>query len=276
VSLRRTHTGRHITLPELNARCLSELFDVESITREFLIEHLTAFHGQRWFDSQLDAKTLDRIHRSVSADKEARWTRSGVYSPIYYLHFPVYAQIIESGVNWNPIFRHFFKRKDIATGIFRMLEPIRNKLAHNRLASMDDLSTLQQAKTVLLNCLGDLYAEELLNRVRASPAIADGLLNLHRELNECKSSIVTMTPASIETFRSLAGLWWLSALYLDDLASEITSLYELIGQYNALPRTIGQGYVIRKWLGERGVDDFIDDVRTKLEVQAELFRHTLE
>ncbi|HTV91966.1 MAG TPA: Swt1 family HEPN domain-containing protein [Verrucomicrobiae bacterium] len=237
-------------VPESNKACYAALYELETIVREFLLEELSRAYGSHWYRSRCDPGTLQRVERGMTGDRIARWPQGQLYHPVYYMNFSSYAALIETSAHWNDVFRNFFSRKDSITGLLRAIEPVRNKVAHNRVATEPELSTVANATTMLRECLGNAKCEALLARPARFWDINDALSRFERELTAALNALRTQTPILSEATDDLDSQWWFDELVMGDLYERLRHTLAMIEAYNNLPRSYGSAYTIEKWCAD--------------------------
>src|SRR6266511_1781355 len=136
-------------VPEENRAIYCYIYMIETCLREFIIEMLAAVAGPKWFKSRMPGNLLEKCRESVRFERQIKWTQFVPHHQLYYLDFPELKTIIVRTDNWSDAFEPIFKRQDIFVGTVSELEPIRNKIAHNRRATSTDLRIVEAAYSKL-------------------------------------------------------------------------------------------------------------------------------
>lgn len=106
------------------------LRNLEIRLRACVMKVLQAILPEKWWPDLIPEKVIDRGEKNkASIESTFPWNSDPELHPIYYVDFAHYAWIIEK--NWSA-FERVFRDKDIIKGKLRELEPIRNKISHNR------------------------------------------------------------------------------------------------------------------------------------------------
>ena len=111
--------------------------------REFVIESLEAACGPLWWKQRLPPDVLARNREALEYERNIKWCQLIPHHPIYYIEFPDLKKVIERTDNWRDAFEPVFGRRDIFISKLSELEPIRNRIAHNRKATKANLDTVE-------------------------------------------------------------------------------------------------------------------------------------
>ena len=122
--------------PETNQYVAKRIYLLEVGLREFIIEELSRIGGARWHKTHLPADVSQKYLHGLQAERASNWTSHIEHHPLYYVDFPDLTKVLEK--NWRLTFQRLLKNKDVFIYSLRSLEPIRNKLAHNRKISEAD------------------------------------------------------------------------------------------------------------------------------------------
>jgi hypothetical protein len=182
--------------------------------------------------------------------------------PIYYVDFPDLKKIIERADNWQEVFAAVFVRKDFVTTTFGELEVIRNKVAHNRLATDEDVRIVTAALTKLKQDLGAERFTTLLSRATHILNIPQALIALRDEAELCSEACRQYHFADrLAMWGQVTKMWWFDDSYLAQDLEPIRRYFKLIQEYNLLPRGRGKGHMIEKWVKEHRLDESCQNVR---------------
>src|SRR5215210_9211071 len=129
-------------IPENNIVAYELLYKLEVGLREFLIDTFGR-EGQKWWKQRLPSDVLDKLKEGREKERKTKWIELLPHHPIYYIDFPDLKKIIEVKDNWSDAFQKFFGDKDVFCGGLRELEPIRNKIAHSRKISENEVHMLK-------------------------------------------------------------------------------------------------------------------------------------
>src|SRR5260221_3955565 len=168
---------------EVNIAIFSMLYSIETALRELIIESLSTIEGPKWYKKCLPGDILEKYKNGWEAEKRSHWSQCIPHHPIYYVDFPDLRKIIEREDNWKKAFENIFTRKDILSSTLSELEPIRNKIAHNRKTSEKDTEIVRGAYSMLSNAIGSNYFDSLASNCTLSTDIREQLVQLHMPTN---------------------------------------------------------------------------------------------
>ncbi len=221
------------------------LFSLESALRELIIETLERIAGPRWYRKRLPGATLDQFRTNLATDRASRWTNNIPHHPIYYLGFPDLRATIEQRENWSGAFAAIFPRnKDLVTTDLIELEFIRNKVAHNRLATAADQAIVETARAKLSTAIGPDYFRDLSMRHTVETMIPEHLEELKREADI--SFALCARGRKLVRFdtwrRANDQWWWFDDMYLAHSLGRINSFFRSLEEYKRLwDETSGSG-----------------------------------
>jgi hypothetical protein len=242
-------------MPGSNLRAYCCLYVIETGLRELIIEELSARGGASWHKRHLPGDLLKKLREGRAYERNTPWTDNVPHHPIYYVDFPDLVKTIVRSDNWDGVFDRIFKRKDLLESHFRMLEPIRNKVAHHRKLSSKDSVVLEECYAFLLGLVGETRFQRLAATASCAQDIYTQLADFQREGVKC-----------IETCRECAALgeldrssvvsssWWFDADYLGHDVRPIEDYFTKLVAYRSLPRHMGCGVAIREWLNACGME----------------------
>ncbi len=225
----------HELVPDLNLRIYATLFTIESGLRELIIEELSNEAGAQW-RSRLPADVELKCRKGPESDSAAGWTSYVDHHPLYYVDFPDLAKTIAS--MWRPVFQQVFSDKDVLAADLRKLEPVRNKIAHNRTATQTDLDIISAVSGSLTAQIGEDRYRRLITQCTKAPPLIETLETLRNDIATVNGALstITVTPP-LATWPKISGKWWLSTEYLngsrpstrrESLATEIEGLRRTI------------------------------------------------
>lgn len=222
--------------PPENVEIYRLLFSLETMLRELVIDSLHRAFGPRWYLDHLPPDCKEHFRGGIDRDRQTKWTANVPHHPVYYLTFPDLRAIIEARENWNVAFSNVFpKNKDLVTTDLQELEFIRNKVAHNRRATVSDLTIVEAAFEKLCNEVGQERAVILAERYTIDDRIPEHLLELRRE-----GDIAIALSNRGQHLKRLerwdeahAAWWWFDEAYLGRSLKRITSFFDTMAEYCA-------------------------------------------
>jgi hypothetical protein len=237
------------SLPPTNRIISCYLYCLEVGLRELLIEVLSTTYGAKWWKQRLPGSVLESYRKGRKYEQGIKWSQCIPHHPMYYTDFPDLRQVIEQSDNWKDVFQPIFADKDVFIGMLRELEPIRNKIAHNRKSSEGDLKIVEAVYQAITSAVGENRLSALVTRCTAAPDIREHMLRLHSEAVETYANCAIF--AEVKTFPHWASVrdsWWFDNDYLGHQVSEITTFFKRIEDYCDLPRVRGNGHKIEAWV----------------------------
>lgn len=244
-----------IMVPETNYEIYDLLYKIEVGLREFMIETLEVEAGSKWWKQRLPSDVKDTSKRGLQSERGAKWSEIVPHHPIYYTDFPDLKKIIIRNDNWRDIFQPIFEREDILAATLSELEPIRNKIAHNRKATKADLAIVRAAYKKIVTPIGE---EEFLKFVARCTSARDILGNIARlqveaseAFTECREYNVL---PELRYWERIRRSWWFDSEYLDHEIGDIKVFFKTLFEYGRLPRLRGQGHIIEKWVKSQDLE----------------------
>ena len=238
-------------VPQENLAAYELLFRIEVGMREFIIESLAAQYGQRWAISQLPGDVLDSYRSGRAVERNLRWSEMIPHHPLYYTDFPDLTKIIQRNDNWNSVFKAVFQSKGIVVATLQGLEPIRNKIAHNRKVTGADVRALESAIDIIESAIGKMKYSSLIGNISAALDIQSRFDRLKSEADESyKVCSQFKSLSELEEWNYVSRSWWFAGDYLGLDIEPIMSYFALLEEYQNLPRLRGLGYRIESWVQE--------------------------
>lgn len=232
-----------------NIQAYKYIHVIENGLREFIIERMTLKYGALWYKSHLTTNALDNYKKGITYERNIKWNDLIPHHPLYYIDFTNIKEIIEKKDNWNGVFKEVFKRSDIICTSLSEIEYIRNKVAHNRKISENELISLHSVYLKIESYIGEGNLKRLSLRCTTINNIKDSLLELRSTMKslyeiciQCKT--ITITDNWTDTIQS----WWFDESYLIKEINEIREFYNIIYKYQQVHRSRGDGYKIEKWI----------------------------
>jgi hypothetical protein len=205
--------------PGTNRRVAEQFYVLEVGLRELIIEKLSAVHGPRWYRSQLPNDVLKKYMDGHDAERASVWTNHIAHHPLYFIDFPDLLKTIAR--NWEDAFAAVFSNKDVVLGSFRSLEPIRNKLAHNRKITEADGAVVNGVFTEVSSAIGDEKLTELVMRCTSAPGIAQQLRALVGDVEQAGMIMIELQPAALlRHWEATKDQWWFDSGYLTGNVNE--------------------------------------------------------
>jgi len=233
---------------------------IENVLRELIIDLMEKKFGVKWFKSQLPLDVRTSYEKGIAYEKGISWIRLTPHHPIYYTDFPDLKKVIDKGDNWDKVFKHVFKRKEVIVGMLTEIEPIRNKIAHNRKITCKEVDILKSVFIKVKEFIGEVKFDKLINKCTCVEDILDQIVKLKEE---CK---ITFSKSSnydkvqkLTIWENLEKSWWFDEEYIGTSLENIFKYFNLIQEYANLPRGRGKGYQIELWV-------ISNDINTKYEI----------
>jgi len=250
--------GDHLTVPidipdvpGENLAIFRFFYSIEVGLRELIIELLAAGYGPHWWRLRLPPDVLQVYRDGRKYERTIGWLQLVPHHPLYYLDFPDLKKVIIRSDNWEQVFRHVFTSRDSLVGTLSELEPIRNKIAHNRKATTADFAIVRAAYEKIATGIGSNKFRELVKRCTLAEDILGSLAQLQQEANSafelCKA---LKRLKGLALWDEIRTQWWFDADYLGYSVTGISGYFEALVLYNQLPRYRGSGPKIDAWLKE--------------------------
>jgi len=236
-------------VPQENLALYKLLYQIEVGLREFFIETFEARCGSLWWKQKLPGDVLEKCRGALDDERQIKWSQLVSHHPLYYVDFPDLKKIIERSDNWKQIFQSVFKRKDVIIGTLTELEPIRNKLAHNRKATATDLSIAVATFQKIAAAVGETLLNKLISRCTSAQDILGNIHQLQEEAEQvyrCCRQIERLE--SLETWERIKTTWWFDSDYLGNDLQDIQIFFDFASTYSQFTRSRGSGHKIETWL----------------------------
>jgi hypothetical protein len=233
---------------------------IENVLRELIVASLAAVAGPRWHRTRMPVDVQVKFDSAVSHERGFTWKMLIPHHPIYYIDFPDLKKLIERRDNWSDVFQPIFgSGKDVVITMMSELEPLRNAIAHTR-----DLH--QTAIDLIITSYERLRSkrfDDFLARTTRLPDIQSSLLklrdegeNIYLQMAACRSQVC------LAEWHAVNKQWWFDDDFLGVNLDPVRQFYALSEQYANLHRTLGDGYIIERWLAERQVGLAFSSFRT--------------
>ncbi|MCX7406587.1 MAG: Swt1 family HEPN domain-containing protein [Planctomycetales bacterium] len=199
--------------PETNCKVAGNLFVLEVGLRELIIETLSDVDGAQWYTTLLPPDVAQKYLRGRQAEKAAKWTTHVEHHPLYYVDFPDLAKVLEK--NWKATFQSLFSDKGVFLGNLKSLEPIRNKLAHNRKASLQDCAIVSGVLTTFESAIGKERLSGLVHKCSVAPSILEVMGQLVDEVAVSRDSMASLSPVvPLRRWPGVRDSWWFNGTFL--------------------------------------------------------------
>lgn len=242
--------------PRENIDTYCMLYVIETALRELIVNEFLDMDGPKWVKKRLPGDILTKYREAIAFERSIPWTSLIPHHPIYYIDFPDLKKIIEREDNWKDIFKIIFSRKDILSSTISELEPIRNKVAHNRRVSLGDVDVVKGAYTKLAETIGvDRFHQ--LATTNTLISIDDKMQQLQKEAEKSFDLCMKykqMDNSNISIWLTVRDQWWFDETYLGHSIDGIRIYFELLEQYKQLPRVRGRGHEIESWVKAGEID----------------------
>lgn len=197
---------------------------------------------------------MDKFRRGRETERAARWNQVVLHHPIYYVDFPDLKKIIERDENWRRVFGRIFGRKDLVSAALSESEAVRNKIAHNRRATGEDVHVIQGVYSKLSSAVGAERFIALSARCTSAQDIVGLVTSLRQEVEETFSACQHCKPLDPPTTWSFVrDAWWFDDSYLGHPLDALRDFFDSRDQYSHLPRSRGSGFQIQRWIANSGL-----------------------
>jgi hypothetical protein len=236
------------TIPENNFLAYELLYKLEVGLREFLIDTFGR-EDQKWWKLRLPPDVLGKLKDGREKERKIKWVELLPHHPIYYIDFPDLKKIIEVKDNWRDAFQTFFGDKDVFCGGLRELEPIRNKIAHSRKISDNEVHMLKGNIAKFESAIGKERWDKLILGQTVEPSISEKIISLKDFSSSTFQKMNKCSPLeNLDTWNILKQEWWFDGVYLCQDITPVEKLYAVADNYLKLPRHRGSGHIIENWV----------------------------
>lgn len=259
-------------IPEENLETYLIMYAVETGLREMIIEVLAKCCGPKWWKQRIPPDVKTYALEGMRTERSLKWSTLVAHHPIYYTNFSDIRKIVTREDNWSQAFREIFGRKDLLTATLSEIEPIRNKIAHNRKVTLDDNRIVTAAYHKLTSAIGETNFLEYVSRCTSAPDIQMILEGLRTEADDSHERCNACLPLNnSEYWPSVKGTWWFDEDVLCHNLDGITNYFECLSEYRHLSRSRGQGVMIERWLKSVELTDKFEEASKAFSaIQADL------
>lgn len=248
------------TIPENNILAYELLYKLEVGIREFLIDTFGR-EDQKWWKQRLPSDVLDKLKEGREKERKIKWVELLPHHPLYYIDFPDLKKIIEIKDNWHDAFQAFFGDKDVFCGGLRELEPIRNKIAHSRRISENEVHMLKGNIAKFESAIGKERWEKLVIAQTIEQSISEKIISLRELSLSTYQKIIECSPVEdLGAWTALIQEWWFDDNYLCQDIVPIEKLHTFASDYMRLPRHRGSGHIIENWVRQNLPQGLFADV----------------
>ena len=249
-----------ISVPDENIKAYKMLYSMENAIRMLIVDCLEKIAGEKWWKDRLPGDILKDYKESKNKEQRFSWISLVPHHPIYYVDFPSLKKVIEKKNNWDDVFKRIFGNKEMFSSSWSSIEPIRNKVAHNRCINESDIIFLNKTLTFLTNTIGESHFKTLAGQSKTIPNILSHVKNLKAEgkqaLEICESCDCF---TNLPVWRAIFPAWWFDDLFIGQDLSPIKAYFGSLEEYILLPRKRGEGYKIERWVREKNISKLFSD-----------------
>jgi len=247
-------------VPKTNVTGYQLVYIFEVAIRELIIELAAEKHDSRWYKHLLPGgNIMEKYEAAKIYERKTPWSQCVPAHPMYYLDLPELREVIGRRDNWKTFFGELFSNRDVFLGAMQELEPIRNKIAHNRTVTAADVKILHAALDKLRNSLGASRLAALVARQTAVPDLASSFQDLRVQARACYLSCRSFQPMAVpKQWEMIVQEWWFDSDYLGVSVEPIIEFFQVIETYMNLPRGRGSGHRIEEWVRKQDLGTIYD------------------
>lgn len=269
---------------DLNVQAYKLLFRIENGLRSFIEQTLGAEFGPKWWKQQIPGDIRKQCEDRQKEEREKHWLDYQAAHPIYYSHFENLKRIVVKKDNWDGVFAGYFGPvKMIVESKLTELEPLRNKIAHNRPVTDTEVQKLALIWRELQQCMAVSSIGHPTAPIAVVPSlrimdeivareIAEQLSQLEAELQNNRNRLTDLESAILEDWTEVQTKWWFSPEFLSLNLSDLKDAHELLARYNALPRYPGCGNQLADYLRTNDVLAHVDGCQRQVSNEVERLR----
>ncbi len=237
-----------VAIPENNTVAYELLYKIEVGLREFLIDTFGR-ENQKWWKQRLPPDILEKLKKGRESEKKIKWVDLLPHHPLYYIDFPDLGKIIDRNDNWRDAFQDFFGDKSVFCGGLKELEPIRNKIAHSRRLSENEVYMLKGNIAKFESAIGKEKWDNLILEQTVEPSIHKKITSLKDYSNSTFKKMAQYSSLeNLDDWNSLMQEWWFDSDYLCQDLAPIEKINAVASDYSKLPRHRGSGHIIEDWV----------------------------
>jgi hypothetical protein len=243
-------------IPKKNIIAYQYLYEIEIALRELIIFFLQDLYGSKWYKSRLPGDVLEKYKKGIKYEHSIKWSNFIPHHPIYYIDFSDLKKVIQKSDNWNSVFKKIFENKEIFSSSITEIEFIRNKIAHNRIISNDDLNILKSSRTKFIQMIGEAKFNELISKCTIAVDLVEQLKELNKIAEQSFNAIIKYEVFSeMDRVIQITSLWWFEKDYLKYDLDNMNDYLKLLNEYCSFTRKRGMGHKMEKWVKESRVQE---------------------
>jgi len=243
-------------VPKENIKIFCSIYCIETAIRELIIESLEKKFGSKWYKHRLPSDILEKYKNGLERERKIKFTSLIPHHPIYYIDFSDLKKIILRQDNWRDGFINIFKNKDIINSALSELDCIRNKVAHNRKVSIEDLKIVEGSLIKISKLIGYNKFNNLTLRCTTSIDIIERIKELKNESKEAFNSCKKFKKIDeLKKWNLIGNEWWFDETYLNCSLNNIKNFFNTIQEYINLPKVRGSGHIIEKWVNNSKINE---------------------
>lgn len=219
-------------VPKKNIKIFCSLYCIETAIRELIISSLEDMLGPKWYKNRLPSDVLEKYKKGVEGERKIRFTSLIPHHPIYYIDFSDLKKIILREDNWRDAFKCIFKNKEIINSALSDLDCIRNKVAHNRKVSTEDVKVVEGSLTKISKSIGYDYFKNLTLRCTTNNDIIGKIKELEEEASGVFNNCLKFKEINeLKNWNSIQNEWWFDESYLNCQINNIEDFFKSIQKY---------------------------------------------
>lgn len=184
---------------------------------------------------------------------------------VFYTDFADMKRII--GHNWSAFSKTITKvSKEVILTKLEDLEPLRNKVAHNRPICLEELDLLKTYCVYFAQYLPDMPEMSLGRKVSVTgEQLAESLLGLLTELKQNREKVEKLERGcEVARWMEFSSKFWLYEHRISVGYEDLYNLYSNLQEYMNISRIIGAGDLVRTFVRDSRLIGLIDSCIAKL------------
>jgi hypothetical protein len=241
---------------ETNTVAYKLLFTIENVLRELCIDQLTKIYGEKWYKSQLSPTAFQKFEDGLKYDRLYLSLSYISFHPVYYLDFSDLRETMIRKDNWRNAFEEIFgtKYRDLINSSLSQLEPIQNKIAHNRTVLGHEVVVLGKFSGDLENCLGQSRFSRCVENSKRYQQIFPRFGEVAAEVTSvCQRMLRYQKSPGPLLWDGYSKMWWWHKDYVGSKIEDIDNFYQLHTEYRELRRGRGAGPEIEAWVRSHAI-----------------------
>jgi hypothetical protein len=259
-----------VDLPYENRAIVTMLYHIEVGLRGLIIDELEKAAGYKWWKQRVPGNIREEAEKLSHLERNTTWLDLISHHPIFYTNFSEVSAIILRNDNWEESFRSIFRDKKRFEFTLRELEPIRNTVAPNRLATVAEMRAVEHSYRKLANQVGCKRFAYLYSKPKLVTNLREKLDELYREEEEEFANCASLRPVgALSAWIATKRAWWFDQGYLGIDVAPVETMMDMLDAYSKLPRLRGCAYVLDEWVRDR-------DLQSLHHSSQEVFRSLLD